>query len=237
MNDPAAAFVIASPSKNKRKGIAPPIKPIKIIVIHSFLLRVLISAGFLNRTAALTISVNKAIPTRLFFKNVKLEGSIFATKRLFIKMDTPLIMAVDKTSIIPLVCFFMGMIETIYIFGNPILENDSLPFRLLSNLRVELPEIVFSELDPTEDFPETDTLYVIDTVINIQEVAVINDIESLEDSPHLSAHDADLAFNLKFLKKLGKLKGAVIFGVPAEGFEDEILKDLVRKIREFTRTT
>ena len=117
-------------------------------------------------------------------------------------------------------------------FGNPLVDNDSLPYRFLSNLRQEFPKIDFKELDPTEDFPEVDTIHIIDTVINIGEVAIIEDIDSLENPPNLSAHDADLAFNLKLLKKLGKLKRAVIFGVPAQGFEDEIYAQLVKMLRD-----
>jgi Ni,Fe-hydrogenase maturation factor len=123
------------------------------------------------------------------------------------------------------------MKKKIFICGNPLVDTDSLPFRILPELRAKMPEVDFIDFDPTENFPQEDPLYIIDTVINAKEVMVIRDLENLGDAPHLSAHDADLAFHLKWLEKMGKLPKLVIFGVPGEGEEGAIVKRAVALIR------
>jgi len=122
------------------------------------------------------------------------------------------------------------MKRKIYICGNPLVDEDSMPFRILPQLRAQLPEIDFIDFDPTENFPRENPLYIIDTVINAPGVMVIRDLAGLGDAPHFSAHDADLAFHLKWLEKMGELPELTIFGVPAEGEEGKILGDLVKML-------
>ncbi len=118
------------------------------------------------------------------------------------------------------------MAKNIYICGNPLVDDDSMPFRILKDLKAEFPEINFLDFDPTENFPDDDPLFIIDTVMGIDEVKVIEDVDNFEDAPHLSAHDADLAFHLKMLKKLERLPRVVIFGVPVSGDERELVDQL-----------
>lgn len=40
---------------------------------------------------------------------------------------------------------------TIYIFGNPLLDFDNLPIKLLPELKKEFPEIKFTVMDPNEN--------------------------------------------------------------------------------------
>lgn len=122
------------------------------------------------------------------------------------------------------------MMKNVYICGNPLVDDDSMPFRILKDLKDRFPEINFSDFDPTENFPDDDPLYIIDTVMGIKKVRVIEDVDSFEDAPNLSAHDADLAFHLKMLKKLGRLPRVVIFGVPANGDEKAVLDQLCVEI-------
>lgn len=123
------------------------------------------------------------------------------------------------------------MPKVIYICGNREVNSDSMPFRLLPFLREAFDGIEFREFDPTENFPDSGVLYFIDTVIGIDKVVVLRNIDQLEDSPHVSVHDADLGFHLKWLRKLGKNPKVVIFGVPAEGDERVIAKELAADIR------
>lgn len=120
------------------------------------------------------------------------------------------------------------------------MSEDNIVFGFLSRLRKDFPNIDFVEFDPTEDLDDAlsgaaeKTVYIIDVVEGIDEVKVIDDLDSIEDSPKYSAHDYDLAFDLKMLRKLGRIKGAVIFGVPAEGDEGKIFEELrgeIRKVR------
>lgn len=101
-----------------------------------------------------------------------------------------------------------------------------MPLRLKNGLEKLFPRLKLVVFDPTENFPEDDPVYIVDTVIGIDRVVVIKDVEQLADAPHVSVHDADLAFHLKWLKKLGKLPKVVIFGVPSMGEITKIVGQL-----------
>lgn len=126
------------------------------------------------------------------------------------------------------------MMKKIYILGNPLLEFDSLPIRLKPSLEKEFPNFIFEVIDPNENLhPDDGFLVIIDTVINIEEPAVIDNIGDLELSPRYSMHDLDLAFTLKLLAKIGALKKAWIIGLPPvfdEGMALSASCELIRKI-------
>jgi Ni,Fe-hydrogenase maturation factor len=121
---------------------------------------------------------------------------------------------------------------TIYVCGNPLLEFDSLPLRLKSELEKKFTNIEFKELDPTENVKAVNKeLVLIDTVMDLDEVKTITDIESIQGSPNFSVHDFDLGFQLKLMKRLGQLEKVTIFGVPAEIDEQRALKQLIQKLK------
>ena len=121
--------------------------------------------------------------------------------------------------------------KTIHIFGNPLLDFDNLPLKLAPKLQKLFPEIDFVITDPSENISPIDgELIIIDTVENTKNVILIDDIEKLETNKIYSLHDFDLAFNLKLLQKIGNLKKVKIFGVPMEGDEKEILRQLEKSI-------
>ncbi len=124
------------------------------------------------------------------------------------------------------------MAKRIYICGNESVKEDNMPFRFLDQLSNDFPEIDFVVFDPTENFPVDDPLYIVDVIMGAGKVVVIDDVEKIADAPRVSVHDADLAFHLKWLKKVGELPAFVIFGVPEEGNEKSILKDLESRLRE-----
>jgi len=94
----------------------------------------------------------------------------------------------------------------VLVFGNPFLENDSLPLKLLPKLRKTFPSIEFKEIDPTEDLDKQGRdLVILDTVEGIDNVIELNSIEQLYANKVYTMHDFDLAYNLKLLKKIGKI--------------------------------
>lgn len=122
---------------------------------------------------------------------------------------------------------------TIHIFGNPLLDFDNLPIQLAPELTKAIPEIDFIIMDPNENIhPENKELTIIDTALDIKEIKVLNDIDKIELSPAYSLHDHDLGFNLKLLKKLGKLEKVTIFCVPPDINKKQALKELVDLIRQ-----
>ena len=111
------------------------------------------------------------------------------------------------------------------------LDFDNLPLKLAPKLQKLFPEIDFVITDPSENISPIDgELIIIDTVENIKNVILIDDIEKLETNKIYSLHDFDLAFNLKLLQKIGKLKRVKIFGVPMEGDEEDVLEQLEKSI-------
>ena len=105
----------------------------------------------------------------------------------------------------------------IYIFGNPLIKEDSLPLMLLPKLKKRFPEIVFVVTDPNENFPPKGevNLIIIDTVLGIKEPIVL-DLDNLQKQGKtpVSPHDYDLLFHLLLLKKTKRLNKVIIIGVP-----------------------
>ena len=123
--------------------------------------------------------------------------------------------------------------KTIFIFGNPLLEFDSKPIKMLSGLKKEFPEIEFKVIDPNENLkPVNKEMIIIDTVEGIDKVQVIDDINLIVDGPKYTPHDLDLGFNIKLLHKLGKLDKILIFGIPMEGDVEPIFGELVKEIQK-----
>ncbi len=126
----------------------------------------------------------------------------------------------------------------IYIFGNPLLDFDNLPIKLAPKLKKQFPQIDFIIMDPNENIkPINKELIIIDTVAEIDKVIVFNDLDKLILDNIYSAHDFDLAFNLKLLQKINKLKKATIFGVPFQISEIETLRQLTKLIKKTLKPT
>ena len=108
---------------------------------------------------------------------------------------------------------------------------DSLPLKIAPRLRQEFPSISFEIKDPNEEWDVPEELVIIDTVVGPKEVAIFNDLESFTASPRLSMHDFDALANLKYLKKLGKLKKVTIIGVPVDFNEKKAIEDVTKIIK------
>jgi len=106
--------------------------------------------------------------------------------------------------------------QTIYIFGNPDLEMDSLPVKLIPELEKLYPQFTFILKDPNEEWDIPEEMIIIDTAVGLDNVTVFDDLESFTNTPNLSMHDFDALANLRYLKKLGRLKKIKIIGIPPE---------------------
>ncbi len=118
----------------------------------------------------------------------------------------------------------------VYIFGNSLVEEDSLPIRIVDKLRGEFKGIEFVILDPSENLPEEEDFMLIDTVLGINEVKVIEDVDAIKTETSYSLHDFDLGFNLKLMKKLGKIKSVMIIGVPSSFSESKAFIEVKKVI-------
>ncbi|MEK7576300.1 MAG: hypothetical protein AAB482_01260 [Patescibacteria group bacterium] len=117
----------------------------------------------------------------------------------------------------------------VFVFGNPDIEEDSLPLRILPHLQKEFSNIVFETLDPNEDWNIPENLVIIDTVVGIKDVTALDSLDAFESAPRVSLHDFDAYTNLRLLQKLGKLKKIKIIGVPPD-MEEDIAFEKVKKI-------
>ncbi len=121
--------------------------------------------------------------------------------------------------------------QTIYIAGNLLVKEDSLPLKLINKLEKTFPHIDFKELEPTDDMPEERNLTIIDTIMGIERVTILTDIDKIITEKAVSLHDFDLGFNLKLMKKMGKLESVKIIGVPPEMDEKEVFKEVVKVLK------
>ncbi|MBN1162591.1 hypothetical protein JXA34_02495 [Patescibacteria group bacterium] len=106
-----------------------------------------------------------------------------------------------------------------YIFGNQDISIDKIQEDILINLRRDFKEkLNFVYVRPNEDFQfeNKESLIILDVVKGISKVTLLDekDISKLKLSPRTFVHDFDLNFQLKYLKKLGKLSKIYIIGIP-----------------------
>jgi len=104
---------------------------------------------------------------------------------------------------------------TVFVFGNPDIKGDSLPLKILPELRKRCPEIDFQMKDPNEDFELPEDAVIIDVVAGLKEVSIFDSLDDFQPPPRLTLHDFDLFSYLQLLKKLGKLPSKIkIIGLP-----------------------
>lgn len=121
----------------------------------------------------------------------------------------------------------------IFIFGNPLVDKDSLPLKLMDKLSERFPEIEFVDLDPNENLDIGTNPVILDTVFGIKETKLLEDMDKIEDSPKFSMHDFDLGTNLKLLRKMGRLDSVKIICIPpdmSEGKAFEQVASLIKKL-------
>ena len=120
----------------------------------------------------------------------------------------------------------------VLVFGNPVAAGDSAAVKIADRLEGKLAGIEFVRFDTAEDLEkEGSEVAIMDAVAGLRSPRLIS-LEELElpEKP-LSLHGFDLMWNLLLLKKLGKIKKAVIIGVPASRPVKESLPK-VRKLLE-----
>ena len=109
----------------------------------------------------------------------------------------------------------------IYVFGNPLVKDDSIPLQILPQLKKKFREVEFVITDPNENFPPEGNkdLVILDTVKGIKK-PVLLDLDNFEKQTKtpISPHDYDLLFHLLLLKKMKKINSVKIIGIPSSPF-------------------
>jgi Ni,Fe-hydrogenase maturation factor len=124
--------------------------------------------------------------------------------------------------------------KTIFCFGNPLVKEDCLPLMIIDDLQKEFPRIEFMAACAAEDAESVarkeKELTIIDTVKGIKKVSILSD-EDLLSCAGCSLHDFDIGASIRLMKKLGMIRKATIFGIPAGYSKKKAileLKDLIR---------
>ena len=123
----------------------------------------------------------------------------------------------------------------VYVFGNEYVAEDKRAIEAARELEDTIEGISFVFVDPNEDVPFVNEPHVVilDAVQGIDDVTLVEGegVEGLILSPRGSVHDFDLAFQLRYLKKLNKLGRVTIIGVPQEGEVDHLrIQSILRKL-------
>jgi len=122
--------------------------------------------------------------------------------------------------------------EKVYLVGNELVKEDSLPIELKEDLVKMFPNILFEEFDPTENLPEdSSNLVLIDTVMGISVPVVFTDIDVFSSQKAYSMHDFDLGWQLKLYKKLKMIEKVSIIGIPM-GMEKTLILEKIKPLLE-----
>lgn len=123
----------------------------------------------------------------------------------------------------------------IYVFGNEDLDFDNNAIKVAEKLKDSVEKCEFVFVKPNQDIPfagEKDVV-IIDTIFGIKDITLLtdDDISNISQGKRTTAHDFDLGFQLKYLKKIGKLGKVTIVGLPMEKDVDYLrIQSILRKL-------
>jgi Ni,Fe-hydrogenase maturation factor len=120
------------------------------------------------------------------------------------------------------------VLKKIFVFGNPLLEKDSLALKVAERLEGEIKGIEFVPVQSLEEVGDIKALWILDVAKGIERVRLIEDLDRLQAAQPVSGHDFDLAMELKVLKKVGKIGKVKIIAVPS-GYD---LEKAAKEVRE-----
>ena len=123
----------------------------------------------------------------------------------------------------------------VYVFGNKDVPEDKKAIEVAERLEDAIEGVSFVFVGPNEDVPFLGERHaiILDTVRGIRDVALIegDEMDALVLSPRGSVHDFDLAFQLRYLRKLDKLGRITVIGVPQQGEADySRVQSILRKL-------
>ena len=127
----------------------------------------------------------------------------------------------------------------VFVFGNENLDFDNSAITAAKKIGGTLSEVEFVIVKPNEDLPFDNgvSTVVMDVVEGLTEVILIQDdgykgeLVKIVLPPRTTAHDFDLGFQLRYLKKLDKLGQIKIIGLPMTGKIDyKRIHSILRKL-------
>jgi hypothetical protein len=123
----------------------------------------------------------------------------------------------------------------VYVFGSAEVPQHEKALEVARRLRGTVPGIWFVPVGLNEDVPFVDeeSVVILDTVLGLDGVTLVSPsgIERFAPPPRGTVHDFDLAFQLKYLKKIGRLGDVHVVGIPSEGEVDyPRVRSILRKL-------
>lgn len=122
----------------------------------------------------------------------------------------------------------------VFVFGNRDQEKDDRAVLTAERLGGSIKNVEFVEVGANEDLPFVGQKAVLmDTVAGIEQETVLGEgqLSGLVLGPRGSVHDFDLGFQIKYLKKLGRLGEVKIIGLPMGRKPDySRIKSILRKL-------
>jgi len=115
--------------------------------------------------------------------------------------------------------------KTILCFGNEFLKQDALAKQIIKGIKIK--GIKFIKCDAPEEIFDYNNPIIMDVAKGIKKVELIDNINQLKLNKIYSMHDFDLAYYLKLMKALKKLKKVRIIALPIKGNKAEIKKQLI----------
>jgi len=106
----------------------------------------------------------------------------------------------------------------LFIFGNPALSIDDLAIKVAQQLEPIFPKIHFIFCESLTDILVIDEqeLIILDVAQGIQKPAILHNLDDLETNHLTSLHDFDIAYFLKLLKSVDRIKKVTILALPQE---------------------
>lgn len=125
----------------------------------------------------------------------------------------------------------------VFVFGNEDLDIDNQALIVAENLSEKEEDVEFEIISPGDDIPleNGEDMVIMDVVDGIKDVKLIQnyEIENILFPPLNTAHDYDLGFQIKYLKKLGKIGKVTLIGLPMRGaINYSLVHSILRKLVE-----
>jgi hypothetical protein len=123
----------------------------------------------------------------------------------------------------------------VYVFGDKDVPGDEGAIEVAERLEGAVEGVSFVFVEPNEDVPFVgeERVVILDSVHGMREVVLLSgdDIDRFALPPRTTVHDFDLAFQLKYLKKIGRLGEVYVVGIPQEGEVDYLrVMSILRKL-------
>jgi len=121
----------------------------------------------------------------------------------------------------------------VFVFGNPLIREDSIALRTAKELKGEIKGIIFEEIVELDELEKTKkeewkNIVLMDCAEGIKSVQLIP-LERIKKQKIFSLHDFDLGLYLQLKQKIGEIGKVKIIGIPL-GMQEEKAAEQTKKL-------